>query len=172
MSIVGSALVFGRPAQPSGSQTLDARSAAQLAQLFPHATGFTPKSGEPPHFKAFAPGATGGQTLVGVAFLTTELDPLERGYDGPIKVLVGMDTAGTLTGAIVIDHHEPYGYFSVDLPEFAAQFKGKSVRDPFRLGGDIEAISRATMTVGSAARAIRNSARRAATALLTPPARR
>jgi transcriptional regulator of nitric oxide reductase len=79
-----------------------------------------------------------------------------------------MTTAGLLTGVIVVDHHEPYGYFSVDLPEFAAQFKGKSIRDPFRVGGDIDAVSRATMTVGSAARAVRNSARRVATKLLTP----
>jgi transcriptional regulator of nitric oxide reductase len=80
-----------------------------------------------------------------------------------------MDTAGVIVGVLVVDHHEPYGYFSVDPPEFAAQFKGKSVRDPFRLGADIDAVSRATMTVGSASRAVRNSARRVATQLLTPP---
>jgi NosR/NirI family nitrous oxide reductase transcriptional regulator len=129
----------------------------------------TPKSGEPPHFKAFTPDeATGTPVLAGLAFWTTELEPLERGYDGPIKVLVGMDPSGVLTGIVVVDHHEPYGYFSVDLPAFAAQFKGKSIREPFRLGGDIDAVSRATMTVGSATRAVRNSARRVATALLKP----
>ena len=41
----------------------------------------------------------------GLAFWTTELDPLERGYDGPIKMLVGMDP-GLLTGIIVTEHHE------------------------------------------------------------------
>jgi transcriptional regulator of nitric oxide reductase len=149
--------------------TVDARSWAQLKKLFPNATAFTPKSGEPPHFKAFTPDeATGTPVLAGLAFWTTELEPLERGYDGPIKVLVGMDPSGVLTGIVVVDHHEPYGYFSVDLPAFAAQFKGKSIREPFRLGGDIDAVSRATMTVGSATRAVRNSARRVATALLKP----
>jgi hypothetical protein len=75
---------------------------------------------------------------------------------------------GTIAGVIVADHHEPYGYFSVDLPAFAAQFKGKSVRDPFRVGGDVDAVSRATLTVTSATRAIRNSSRRIATALIPP----
>ena len=106
--------------------------------------------------------------LAGVAFWTTELDPLERGYDGPIKILVGLDLSGVLAGIVVADHHEPYGYFSVDLPEFAAQFTGKSIRDPFRVGADVDAVSRATMTVGSAARAVRNSARRVAAQLLAP----
>jgi NosR/NirI family nitrous oxide reductase transcriptional regulator len=156
-------------AAQSAPAAIDARLEAQLRSLFPTATSFSPKGGDPPHFKAFvADRQSGAPAIAGLAFWTTELDPLERGYDGPIKVLVGMTTAGLLTGVIVVDHHEPYGYFSVDLPEFAAQFKGKSIRDPFRVGGDIDAVSRATMTVGSAARAVRNSARRVATKLLTP----
>ena len=43
-------------------------------------------------------------------------------------------------------------------PAFAAQFKGKSIRDPFRVGGDIDAVSRASLTIGSATRAIRDTA--------------
>jgi len=137
----------------------------QLRQLFPSATAFSPKTGEPPHFKVY----DAKQTVTGYAFWTTELEPLERGYDGPIKILVGMDTQGVIAGIIVAEHNEPYGNFSIDLPRFPAQFKGKSIRDPFRVGGDIHAVSRATMTVSSAARAVRNSARRVARALLTPP---
>ena len=95
------------------------------------------------HFKAFVTDQRSGlQTLMGLAFWTTELDPLERGYDGPIKMLVGMDTSGLLTGIIVTEHHEPYGDFSIDRAEFAAQFKGKNIRDPFKVGSDIDAVSR------------------------------
>jgi NosR/NirI family nitrous oxide reductase transcriptional regulator len=108
--------------------------------------------------------------MLGYAFWTTEIEPLERGYDGPIKMLVGLDTSGVLTGVVVVDHHEPYGSFSVEPPEFAAQFKGKSIRDPFKVGGDVDAVSRATITITSATRAIRNSARRVARQLITPPA--
>jgi NosR/NirI family transcriptional regulator, nitrous oxide reductase regulator len=143
---------------------------AQLKRLFPSATAFSPKGGDPPHFKAFVTDPrTKTQTLAGLAFWTTELEPLERAYDGPIKILVGMDPSGILTGVIVVEHHEPYGDFSVDRPEFAAQFKGKNIRDPFRVGADIDAVSRATISVTSASRAVRNSARRIARQLLTPP---
>ena len=164
------ALFIAASAAAMAQPPLDTRLERQLRQLFPSASSFSAKGGEPPHFKVFVNDAqTGAPALAGLAFWTTELDPLERGYDGPIKVLVGMDTLGVLAGVIVTDHHEPYGYFSVDLPEFAAQFKGKSIRDPFRVGGDIDAVSRATMTVSSASRAVRNSARRVATQLLKPP---
>jgi transcriptional regulator of nitric oxide reductase len=83
-----------------------------------------------------------------------------------------MDTRGLITGIIVTEHHEPYGNFSIDPPQFPAQFKGKDVRDRFRVGADVDAVSRASITVGSATRAIRNSARRIARAYLVRPTRR
>jgi transcriptional regulator of nitric oxide reductase len=150
-------------------QAVDARLQAQLKTLFPAATSFSPKGGEPPHFKAYAGDPKLPQSLVGYAFWTTELQPLERAYDGPIKMLVGMDTKGALTSVIVVEHHEPYGDFSIDRPQFAAQFKGKDIRDAFKVGADIDAVSRATISVTSASRAVRNSARRIARAFLTPP---
>ncbi len=156
--IVASAGLVVEPAQ-------DARLQAQLRQLFPQAATFSAKGGEPPHFKAL----DGRQAVTGYAFWTTELEPLERGYDGPIKILVGMDPQGVLAGVVVAEHNEPYGNFSIDLPSFPEQFRGKSIREPFRVGADIHAVSRATMTVASAARAVRNSARRVARQLLTPP---
>jgi transcriptional regulator of nitric oxide reductase len=143
---------------------------AQLKLLFPEAASFSPKAGNPPHFKALGPASSGGkEELVGLAYWTTEIEPLERGYDGPIKMLVGMDTTGVLEGVIVTEHREPYGYFSVDLPEVMAQFERKNVRDAFKVGQDIDAITRATITMESASRAIRNSSRRIARAYLVPP---
>ena len=153
------------------SQTVDDPALlAQLKRLFPDAASFSAKSGNPPHFKAFAAAASGQDPeVLGLAYWTTELEPLERAYDGPIKMLVGMDTAGVLTGIIVTDHREPYGYFSVDLPEFARQFEQKSIRDRFQVGTDVDAVTRATITVTSASRAVRNSSRRIARAYLVPP---
>ena len=150
-------------------QPLDPTLHAQLEQLFPAAAAFSPKEGTPPHFKAYANAAGSGQrTLAGYAFWTTELEPLERGYDGPIQILVGVDLNGILTGIVVVRHHEPYGYFSVDTPEFAAQFVRKNIRDRFRVGRDIDAVSTATMTVTSSTRAVRNAARRIARQFLVP----
>lgn len=141
---------------------------ARLRQLFPSATAFSSKEGDPPHFKAYA-GGKGPQNVIGYAFWTTELVPLERGYGGPIAMLVGLDSKGVLTGIVMGEHHEPYGDFSIDRPEFAATFKGKDVRDPFKLGEDVDAVSRATITMSSAVRAVRNSARRMARQFVTPP---
>lgn len=163
--LVGAALL-----SIQGSSPADSRLRAQLTELFPAAVSFSPKGGNPPHIKAFG-GTMGGasRSLLGYAFWTTELEPLERGYDGPIKILVGLDPKGILTGIIVAEHNEPYGNFSVDLPRFPAQFRGKNIRDPFRVGADVDAVSRATITVTSASRAVRNSARRVARQLLAPP---
>src|SRR5207237_10580548 len=99
----------------------------------------------------------------------TEVVLLERGYYGPTTMLVGLDRNARLTGLLVTEHHEPYGYFSVDLPEFALQFKGKDIRDPFKVGSDVAAVSRASISINSSSRAIRNGARRLARAVLTPP---
>jgi len=154
----------------AGQSQTDAQLTAQLKRLFPAAAAFSAKQGQPPHFKAFAAASGSEQpAVIGLAFWTTELEPLERGYDGPIKMLVGMTPKGILTGVIVVAHREPYGYFSVDPPNFAAQFVGKDIRQPFKVGSDVDAVSRASVTVLSATRAIRNSARRIARQLLSPP---
>jgi len=165
MRIAAVALLLVGAAIAVSGQSSDSKLQAQLKQIFPSATGFSPKEGQPPHFKAYA----GGQTIAGEAFWTTELEPLERAYDGPIKILVGMDTKGILTGIVVVEHHEPYGNFSVDTAGFAAQFRGKNIRDAFKVGMDVDAISRATISVTSSARSIRNSARLAARQLLPAP---
>jgi transcriptional regulator of nitric oxide reductase len=144
--------------------------AAELKRLFPNAAAFSPLAGEPLHFTAFAadPKANPSAPALGVAFWTTDLVPQEHGYHGPIHILVGLDMTGMLTGVVVTYDSEPYGYFSVEPPKFAAQFKGKRISDPFRVGGDVDAVSRASITIASAARAIRDSSRMVARQLLPP----
>ena len=137
-----------------------------LQQVFPGATAFSKRQTNPlPHFIAYS-NESGSEAVAGYVFRTIELQPNERGYDGPIEMLVGMDLNGKLTGVLVTEQHEPYGYFSVGLPSFARQFKGKDIRDPFKVGADVVAVSRASISINSASRAIRNSARLAARALL------
>jgi NosR/NirI family nitrous oxide reductase transcriptional regulator len=161
------ALVLGSMIAVQTQAPVDPKLQGQLKTVFPSASSFSPKEGDPPHFKAFKMSANpASPDLAGFVFWTTELEPLERGYDGPIKMLVGMDTSGVLTGVLVVQHHEPYGNFSVEPPAFAAQFKGKSIRDAFKVGVDVNAVSSATISITSATRAIRNSARRVATRLL------
>jgi NosR/NirI family nitrous oxide reductase transcriptional regulator len=165
MLSIGS-MLLGATVSLAGQSSLEGRLQVQLERLFPTATTFSDKQSDPPHFKAYTIDSTGHQTLLGVAFWTTEIQPLERGYDGPIKILVGMNMGGILTGVVVAEHHEPYGYLSVDRKQFAAQFVGKDIRDPFQVGADVDAVSRASISISSATRAIRNSARSVARQLL------
>ena len=132
---------------------------------------FSPLAGTPLHFNAYAadPKANPTAAPIGYAFWTTDLVPDEHGYHGPIHILVGLNPTGNLAGVVVDYDSEPYGYFSVEPPKFADQFKGKSIRDAFRVGGDVDAVSRASISIASATRAIRDSARLAAKSL-TPDA--
>jgi NosR/NirI family nitrous oxide reductase transcriptional regulator len=99
--VVLSALALLILASARGQAIDDPELRKQLAQLFPAAASFTPKEGNPPHYKAFGPAGEGAAPeLLGYAYWTTELEPLERAYDGPIKMLVGMDPRGKLTGIL------------------------------------------------------------------------
>jgi len=142
--------------------------AAELKQLFPQAAAFSPLAGDPLHFTAYGVDPKSNPTAppIGYAFWTTDMVPEEHGYHGPIHILVGLDLKGVITGAIVDYHSEPYGYFSVEPPKFGAQFKGKTVKDPFVVGRDVDAVSRASISVNSATRAIRDGSRMMAAKLL------
>lgn len=145
---------------------------AHLKKLFPQAAAFSPLEGTPLHFTAYAadPKTTPNAPVLGYAFWTTDVMPNERGYHAAIHFLVGMDLQGVLTGVVLDYDSEPYGYFSIQPPEFVAQFKGKSIRDPFRIGQDIDAVARASITMEAAARVLRESSRTMARQFLNPAA--
>ena len=161
--LVGLTLAF-LPLAVAGTSALsplNAKLESELRILFPKATSFSVKAGELPHFRAHE-STDGGEALLGFAYFTTDIEKLERGYKAPINFLVGMTIDGEITGVKLVEHDEPYGYFSIETDEFHAQFTGKSILDRFRVGRDIDAISSATITIASAARGIRNSGRRIA----------
>ena len=141
-----------------------------LKKLFPSAVAFSPHGGTPLHYKAYGvdPKTHPSAPPIGLVFWTTDIVPEEHGYHGAIHLIVGLDMTGIITGAFVDYHSEPYGYFSVEPPEFAAQFKGKSVRAPFKVGEDIHAVSRATISITSGTRAVRDSVRTMAKLFLNP----
>ena len=149
---------------------MDPMPTARLKMLFPKAVAFTPRDKDPLHFTAYGEDLSKKPDArpIGFAFWTQELLPEELAYHGSIHMLVGMDNHGVLTGVFVDHHTEPYGWFSIEPPEFAAQFDHKSIRDPFIVGEDIDATSRATITLRSAARSIRESSRMIARAFLSP----
>ena len=138
--------------------------------LFPQADSFSTFGGTPLHYKAYGPDFKTNPAAppIGFIFWTTDVAKSDVGYHGPIHFLVGMDTHGIIQGVIMDYNSEPYGYFSVDPPRFVEQFKNKSIRDPFQVGKDIAAVSRASITMNHAARALRDSARTMAKTFLTP----
>jgi len=130
-------------------------------RILPGAETFSRKTGAVPHYKAYATDrVTKARVQIGFVFLTTDVEPDEFAYAGPVTVLVGLTTEGVIGGVRVVRHREPYGSFSIATPEFAAQFEGKKIVDPFEVGGDIDAVTRATISVEGAARVIRKSARK------------
>ena len=84
--------------------------------------------------------------------------------------LADLARTGTLTGVIVDWNTEPYADISIERPEFPAMFPGKSIRDKFVAGEDVDIMSRATITVRAAAREIRDASRMVARAVLKPDA--
>ena len=145
-------------------------SSQAVRQWFPSAASITAVEGTPAHITVYGPPPVAGAPapVLGYAFWTTDLVPTEEGYHGPIKMLVGLLPNGRITGVVVDSDTEPYGYFSVEPAEFGAQFAGKSILDHFRVGDDVDAVSRASISVGSATRAIRDSVRIMARAVLKP----
>ena len=136
-----------------------ARQEPRLREVLPDADSFVFEHAALPHFKAYSTDAAGEETLVGVAFFTNELNPPVHGYKAQFWMLVGLTPNGVLTGISIDYHAEPFGYFSIDPPEYGDQFKGKSILDPLEVGDDIDAVSRATITVEAATRAIRQGSR-------------
>ncbi|HUR33143.1 MAG TPA: FMN-binding protein [Vicinamibacterales bacterium] len=150
---------------------IDPLPTARLKQLFPSAVAFTPRGEKDPvYFTAFGadPARVPGAKPIGWAFWTIDLVPGELGYHGHIHMLVGMNGQGRITGVIVDRNTEPYGDISINLPEFPRQFQGKSIRDKFEVGQDVDVMSRATISVRAAAREIRESSRMVAKAVLRP----
>jgi transcriptional regulator of nitric oxide reductase len=145
---------------------------AHFKKLFPAAAAFSTFGGTPLHWTAYGadPAKNPNAPVLGYIFWTTDMVPQEHGYHGAIHILVGLTTAGVINGIIVDYDSEPYGYFSVEPEQFAAQFKGKSIFDKFVVGTDVDYVSRATLSVSSATRAIRDSTRIVARALLDPNA--
>jgi NosR/NirI family nitrous oxide reductase transcriptional regulator len=143
---------------------------AALTAVAPEADTFSEWEGEPAVIRAFRTATDGGErTLVAYVFLTSDWTPEQRGYNGHVEALVGMDLTGTLTGIKVMRYRESLrasrGDF-LNVPGFQEQYAGKHVSEPFQNGRDLDGITRATTTVSALSRGVRNSARKVAQAYL------
>lgn len=94
-----------------------------------------------------------GENLVGAAFI---VEP--AGYGGPIKMAVGVDPEGKVTGVTVIQQDETAGLGGrIAEAKFLDQFTGKTADDPLRAGQDIQAVAGATISSNAAARGVKTA---------------
>ncbi len=140
---------------------LAAHPAAAAESLLPHYLGtLTPNDlvpggdrfgevqGTPPVAQVHA-----GEEIVGLVFLTTDL-VAAIGYSGkPIHTVVGFDNAGTVTGAKLVEHHEPIVLIGIPESRITAVldgYLGRSVGTLFRQSvteREIDIVSGATVTI-------------------------
>ena len=112
---------------------------------------FYDKQGVPPYFPS-------DSNII--AFNSYDIRPDIKGYAGPIKVLIAIDSEGIIRGIKIIEHRETRNYVHyMETREYLSQFIGKSVRDPIEIDKDIDAISRATVSVEALTRTVRESSR-------------
>jgi len=145
----------------------------ELLRVLPEAERFSPKQGEPPVYEGYRTDpATGSEALIGYAFLTSDTPPELTGYNAPVRVLVGMDLQGTLTGIVVVEYRESLRSTRGDFlgrAGFQGQYAGKHITEAFRVRQDVQGITGATITVDAMSIGVRNAARRVAAAYLSGP---
>lgn len=143
---------------------------AWLSQVMPEADTFSDREGEPPAWRGYRTNTdTGSRELIGYVFVSSDTPPEERGYSAPIPMLIGVNTDYEITGIKLLNYVESYvntlGDFLAD-PVFQGQFRGKSIRDDFRLNRDIDGIAGATVSSFAITRGARDAARKVAQAYL------
>lgn len=102
-----------------------------LNTLVPGADAAGPVEGDPPA----APVLRRGRQ-VGLILLTSDV-VASSGYSGkPVKIAVGLDLSGKITGAAIVEHHEPILVLGIGKPHldaFLEQFRGFDLRRPVRV---------------------------------------
>lgn len=140
----------------------------QVREFFAEGNRFGDFTGTPPAAEVYR-----DDNLLGYVFITDDVVRIPAYSGKPVNLLVGVDVAGVITGATVLEHHEPI--LLVGIPEhklfdFAAQYVGKHVEERIRVGAgkqdgyvNVDAISGATVTVMVVDQSIMRSARKIAT---------
>lgn len=104
-----------------------------------------------------------GEAPVAALFVVSARD----GYAGAIRLLVGVDVEGTVTGVHVLEHRETPGLgdgIESSKSDWARQFAGRSFGDPVvsgwkirRDGGEFDQLTGASVTTRAVVKAIRET---------------
>lgn len=139
-----------------------------VAALVPGADRLGPIEGTPPAAPAYA-----GTELKGWVFLNSDVVNAV-GYSGkPIRIAIGIDTAGVITGAKLVEHHEPIVLVGIPPEKIEAligRFAGQNMMAPAPAGQKLDIISGATVTVMVIDDSVRGSAQRMARSRVQPAA--
>ncbi len=161
-------MVHADAAEPKLAQYLGK---VRPADLFAGADRFGPAQATPAVVPVYK-----GDTLLGHAFLTSDFVNT-TGYSGrPIHVLVGLTPDGTVTGAKLVEHHEPIVLVGIPLARISAfidGYVGKNVLELTSQSADrppVDIVSGATVTVMVIGDSIIRSGRKVMQALGAPAA--
>jgi NosR/NirI family transcriptional regulator, nitrous oxide reductase regulator len=119
------------------------------SELFPGADRFGPVEGTPPAVAAYKDGKLAGYVLLNSDFADA------TGYSGkPIQILLGVDLDGSITGARLVEHHEPIVLIGIPekrVTDFIAGYVGSNLLRPNTVAvekpSNVAVISGATVTV-------------------------
>ncbi len=118
----------------------------QVSEIDPGADAFGAIGGDP----AVAPLTKDGR-LVGYAFLNADVVDA-TGYSGkPINIVLGLDLQGRITGAKLVEHHEPIvlvGIAESKVVHFIDGYIGRNVLDPkAEFSTPVDIVSGATVSM-------------------------
>ena len=102
-----------------------------------------------------------GNAAAAALFVITARD----GYSGPIRLLVGIDASGAVTGLSVLEHRETPGLGDgIELPDWKRQFVGRSLGNPVSRGwkikadgGEFDQLTGASVTPRAIVKAVRET---------------
>lgn len=128
------------------ADTIAARAEAErqnaMASVMPGADKFSELYSEDATINGIT-GAYSGTTPVGYC---VEVSP--NGFGGAISLMVGVDSGGSVTGVVILDHSETAGLGArADSPDFLSQYIGKSGTITVNSGENaIDGLTGATIT--------------------------
>lgn len=149
--LAGAALVTILLAWLVGALRAEADVRPFLTQALPEADRFEALSSET--YAAWKKEAE--ERVIGYVTISTA-----DGYGGPLKVAVAVDPEGNLLGLTIMDQKETPSFLRRVLEaDLLAVLKGKSYRDAFNLGQDIDGVTGATYTTRALVEAARQGSR-------------
>ena len=124
---------------------------------FRSAASFSGPDGQPPHVTRSArPRAGAPPQVLGYAFRRPTLCRMRSATTARSRCWSAHSHRTPSPASSLIRILEPYGYFG-GRHRVRQTIAGKSVLDKYRVGDDVDAVSRASISVSSATRAIRDS---------------